>query len=171
MAKLKKLKHRAALVSDMTAIDVQACGGLAEAMLALFQAREDKDFYPKTAPSPPTMPPPLMAASDADADEWYAQEWKKIEEMYDALHDKYKQAVREWAVLVRARQGDANAASWIIRARADAGNAKDRYDLIKLCGPDGKPIPWEPEPETPAEEPEAPDIDLPDGVEPISAEV
>jgi len=137
-------------------------------MLALFWAREDEGFYPKEAPKPPTMPPPLV---DTDSGDWFAGEWKKIEERYDALHAEYKQAVREWAVLVQARQGNANAASWIIRARADAGYEKERYDLIKLRGPDGRPIPWEPEPETPAEEPEAPDIDLPDGVEPISTSV
>lgn len=120
-------------------LDVASCGGFEGACLTLFNLRDADGLYLKDAPTPPQMPPPLLTD---DLDEWLQNHWSKIESEYEQRHEAYKQAVREWAVLRRARQGDANAASWIIRARKDYED--EDYTLFDLLGSNGAPLPIEP---------------------------
>ena len=145
---MTKKQYREVLIAQVTSgdslcIDVEACGGFAGACLVLFQKRDKAGLYASAAPKPPTMPPPMV--SSADPDDWLAEHWAKIEAEYEVRHTEYKEAVRQWGVLDRARGlGDANSASWVIRARKD--HTDEGYQLLRLHGADGKPIAI-PEPE------------------------
>jgi hypothetical protein len=130
--------YREVLIAQVTegdplCIDVEACGGFAGACLVVFQKREKAGCYPTVGPVPPTMPPPLVTN---DPEDWLAEHWGKIEAEYEVRHNEYKEAVRQWGVFQRARNGDANSASWIIRAREQA----EGYQLLRLLGDDGKAL-------------------------------
>jgi len=134
-------KYRKVLIAQKSSgeplcIDVEACGGFEAACMVVFTQRDAEGRYPTTGPVPPTMPPPLVTG---DLDDWLQEQWARVEAEYELRHENYKRAVREWAVFLRARKGDANAASWIIRARKDAED--EGYQLLKLRGLDGNPLP------------------------------
>ncbi|MDB4278653.1 hypothetical protein N9917_03545 [Deltaproteobacteria bacterium] len=137
---MSKTKYHEVLIaeagSDSFCIDVQACFGFPQACLVLFQKRDKGGLYPTKSPTPPKMPPPLVTS--ADPEEWLAEHWAKIEAEYEVRHATYKEAVRQWGVILRARDGDANSASWVIRARKD--QPSEGYQLLRLNGPGGKPI-------------------------------
>jgi hypothetical protein len=132
--------YREVLIADVhggdpIAFDVTACGGFEATCQVLFNLRDAADLYPTEAPKPPQLPPPIV---EGDVDDWLQEHWSTMEKEYEQRHDKYKLAVREWAVFVRARKGDANAASWVIRARQQAES--EGFQILKLTGPDGQLI-------------------------------
>ena len=95
--------------------DVEASGGFEHVCLDLFRRRDAEWIYPTSDPTPPEPPRIIPDTDDPELLAFQKVRWNK----YEAALKDYTNSIRSFAVMRRARAGDANAASWIIRARKD----------------------------------------------------
>jgi len=114
------------VTKDGRLYDISASGGFEAVCLSLFQDRDKAGLYPKTAPLPPTKVPPLPHG----ADEWTQRVWDKLDAAFKLRVGAFREASKEWAVLIRARTGDENAASWLIRNQVD--HPTEGYEVFNL---------------------------------------